>query len=453
VYRDKRQPRDPSTGPSTDPRLRPDVNEPYPVPSVDAVFASVGLTTDDIDRELAFFFRHIHGLPDFSFIHRSSMMHRWKTRTLNPYLVIALVGLASLINKTGSTQSDIAQRCIQTAEDHVLGHYSRPAILSVQILVFVVKYKTFTADYSSVFMLLAVAMRMAMALRLHQNINTSLLIAESRCRLMWSLYLLDTKLAAGYDDFTECPFSRVRALQLPSSDRAFELGLTEGKTYISSDWNEIDRETDNNALVLYIRACVLRDRVLRLTKSLAASETITAESCSQTIRSHCDEIDTFLDTLSTPNRLTLANIRQRSHLPEFGCFVVAHLTLQSSFLILLRMTLPGLRESLPKSLLEGQDPEWIHSCRQKCLSTAHNIAAMFQQLNEMAPDLPLLDIDMPVSAYQCVRILTYARTEDLVDSCTADIQSCTDIIHNLPHRYTALDAIVSFRCLCLGKGN
>jgi hypothetical protein len=370
-------------------------------------------------------------------------MQRWKTRTLNPYLVIALVGLSSLMNATGAARSNVASRCIQAAEDHVLGHYSRPAILSAQLLVFVVKYKTFTADYSSVYMLLAVAMRMAMALRLHQNINASLLVAESRRRLMWSLYLLDTKLAAGYDDFTECPFSRVQALQLPSSDRAFELGLAEEKTYIDSNWDGVDRATGNNALVLYIRACVLRDRILRLTKSLAFSKTVTVDSCSQIIRSHCHEIETFSDTLSGPNKLTKANIMQRSHLPEFGCFVVAHLILQSSLLILLRMTLPGLRESLPKSLLEGQDPEWILLCRKKCLSAAHNIAAMFRQLSDMAPDLPVLDIDMPVIAYQCVRILTYVRTGVLDDSCTADIQYCADLIQSLPHRYVALDAIVS----------
>jgi Fungal specific transcription factor domain. len=110
--------------------------------------------------------------------------------------------------------------------------------------------------------LMATLTRFAFALRLnYENPNLCSLAQESRRRLMWAIYILDTFLAGGLPEFTLCP-SNVIHLPLPSLEASFELDISYANVplYDSGPSSTVD---DNGLLVYYIRVIYLRDSVLR----------------------------------------------------------------------------------------------------------------------------------------------------------------------------------------------
>lgn len=110
--------------------------------------------------------------------------------------------------------------------------------------------------------LMATLTRFAFALRLnYENPNLCSLAQESRRRLMWAIYILDTFLAGGLPEFTLCP-STVIHLPLPNLEASFELDISYANVplYDSGPSSTVD---DNGLLAYYIRVIYLRDSVLR----------------------------------------------------------------------------------------------------------------------------------------------------------------------------------------------
>jgi hypothetical protein len=73
-----------------------------------------------------------------------------------------------------------------------------------------------TGTFTEALMLMGTLTRFAFALRLnYENPNICSLAQESRRRLMWGIYILDTMLVDGAPKFTRCP-SNVMHIHLPS---------------------------------------------------------------------------------------------------------------------------------------------------------------------------------------------------------------------------------------------
>ena len=48
------------------------------------------------------FFRHVHHIPMFSFLHRASLMERYHAGTLDHSLLLAIIGITALLADLGS---------------------------------------------------------------------------------------------------------------------------------------------------------------------------------------------------------------------------------------------------------------------------------------------------------------------------------------------------------------
>lgn len=119
-----------------------------------------------------------------------------------------------------------------------------------------------SGDTTEALMLMATLTRFAFTLRLNYgNPKLCSLAQESRRRLMWSIYVLDTFLAGGLPEFTLCP-SGVLHLSLPNEETAFELDTSYANVPLCRSTNESDM-ADIGLLGYYIRVIYLRDTVLR----------------------------------------------------------------------------------------------------------------------------------------------------------------------------------------------
>lgn len=110
--------------------------------------------------------------------------------------------------------------------------------------------------------LMATLTRFAFALRLnYENPNLCSLAQESRRRLMWAIFVLDTFLAGGLPEFTLCQSSVVH-LPLPNLEASFELDISYANVPLH-DSGPSSTVNDNGLLAYYIRVIYLRDSVLR----------------------------------------------------------------------------------------------------------------------------------------------------------------------------------------------
>ena len=206
------------------------------------------------------FFKHVHPLPSYAFLHNASLFQRYNAGEADHALLLAILGInLQLIETTRETQ-DYGCNCIDAAENLVLRGLERPSISKIQTLVLVIRQRIAWCRFSSAFMLLATVARFSFALRLnYESPDLCFLAQESRRRLMWAVYMLDTLWAAGLQEFTLCPTSVIH-LQLPSREEDFELDVPRVTEAL---WQESDSVADLGLLAYYIRITLLRDRILR----------------------------------------------------------------------------------------------------------------------------------------------------------------------------------------------
>ncbi|EPE02834.1 nitrate assimilation regulatory protein [Ophiostoma piceae UAMH 11346] len=372
------------------------------------------------------FFRHIHHIPTFAFLHRASLMQRYRAGLVDRPLLLALVGITSLMTDLGQGTRELGKQCIAEAEALVLSRLDRPSTLGLQALVFVIHYRVLSGRFSSAFMLHGVASRFASALRLnHENTRLCFLARESRRRLMWALYMIDSSMANGYADFSLWAYRSDDAMniQLPCNERNFEFDLPERTESLRppprSPGGELPPLPDDiGFLALHVRIRSLRGRVLQFTKDVTSSSKM-ALSDIASIPARCaeiaDELDSFAARLPVSFRWSEGNVRLRTYSPRLCVFLMTHVWWEQCHCELYRLGLVGLQEALPSLTIAQvnlQYPSFVQHCRDQVLEHASAMAEMFRLLLTLDNGVPVTDLDLPICLYQCVRLLFYVSRGD-----------------------------------------
>ncbi|KAH8880542.1 hypothetical protein GQ53DRAFT_788574 [Thozetella sp. PMI_491] len=361
------------------------------------------------------YFRHIHHIPVFAFLHRASVMQRYHAGQLDQALVLALIGIASLLADSGTT-AEYGNRCIDDAAALVLGELEKPSVLRLQALVIIVKHRILSRRFASAFMLHATACRFATALRLnYENPNLSFLARESRRRLMWSLYMIDASIADGQADLAIWVDAESQIhLQLPCNERNFEFDLPETTEAVRPPRPEmggtlVPLPDDFGFLALNVRIQWLRCRILQYTVKVLCSPPTEATALPSRCAQLATELQEFEARLPLSFRWSESNVRLRTYSPRLCVFVMTHVIWQQCHLDLYRLFLPGLKEGLPAAALGRLDPQFVVEGRNRCYEHARSLADMFAQLLAPGNSIPVTDLDLPSSAYQCARILDHGQ--------------------------------------------
>ncbi|KJR88038.1 uncharacterized protein SPSK_07003 [Sporothrix schenckii 1099-18] len=410
---------------------------------VDTTLLSTRSCPSDVLEALAMrtfdqFFRHIHHIPTFAFLHRASLMQRYRAGLVDRPLLLALVGITSLMTDLGPGTRELGKQCIAEAEALVLSRLDRPSTLGLQTLVFVIHHRVLSGRFSSAFMLHGVASRFASALRLnHENPRLCFLARESRRRLMWALYMIDSSMANGYADFSLWAYraddrADVMNIQLPCNERNFEFDLPERTEPLRppprlADGSLPPLPDDIGFLALHVRIRSIRGRILQYTKdvtsnlstpppsspSTAIDENVTAfnvASIPGRVAEIAAELDDFAARLPVSFRWSEGNVRLRTYSPRLCVFLMTHVWWEQCHCELYRLALVGLQEALPApciAQLEHQFPTWVRHCREQVLEHASAMADMFRLVLTLENGVPATDLDLPICLYQCVRLLFY----------------------------------------------
>ncbi|OAA41673.1 Transcription factor [Metarhizium rileyi] len=400
--RDHEKPEDSDT-PLTDPANTPSTFN-HDIPGMDESFDS--LTCRTFDQ----FFRHVHHIPMYSFLHRASLMEQYNAGKVEKALLLALIGITSCLTEMGAGVREYGDHCIDRAEHLIFSDYSRPSTFKVQALVFMIKHRILSNRYPSAFMLLSMASRFAAALRLnHNSPNLCFLAQESRRRLMWSLYCIDAGISAGYRDFALWRADRI-LVSLPCNERNFEFDLPQAAEMLDPAANgpEMPPLEDVGSLALHIRILHLRQKIIEFTKDVLVSRTITdTPSLQEPVLALHKQLDDFASRLPSSFQFSESSLRLRAYSPRICVFVMIHVWWHQCHCDLYRMTMAGFREALPEAALQSLDPVFLAHCQRQCVDHSLAMASIFASMQKLGAK-PVADLDLALCAYQCARMMKYA---------------------------------------------
>ncbi|MCG8340336.1 MAG: fungal specific transcription factor domain-containing protein, partial [Cytophagales bacterium] len=351
-------------------------------------------------------------------------------------LLLALIGITSILVDLGPETKQYGDKCIDEAESLIFAELEKPSTVKVQALALIIKHRWASGRFSSAFMLLGIASRLAVVLRLnHEQPHLCFLAQESRRRLMWALYVMDSGAAGGYEDFAQWSAERVR-LQLPCNERNFELDLPQTTEGLVPPPQPISEDLGN--LALHVRVVWLRSKTVSFgRKAIRVSTHQELAALPSAVTALDQELNDFNQSLRASFKYTKNNLRLRMYSPRLCVFVMVHIWWRQCHMDLYRFAIQGIIEALPKEVMGRCDPAFLTLCRQQCVEHASAMSDIFRDMLELDTGIPVTDLDLPVCAYQSARMLHYAyRTSGNELGMSAE-----DVITR------------SERCLCIVKAS
>ncbi|UPK94767.1 hypothetical protein LCI18_005702 [Fusarium solani-melongenae] len=372
---------------------------PFPDESFDAL---IGRTFDQ-------FFRHVHHIPMYSFLHRASLMERYHSGKVEKALLLALVGITSYLTDMGPGMREYGEKCMDDAEALIFTDYTRPSTIKVQALVLIIKHRILSKKSPSAFMLLSIASRYAAALRLnHESPTLCFLAQESRRRLMWALYCVDSGISGGYRDYSLWSADKIH-VGLPCNERNFEFDLPQPTERLVHDPDKPrnPQAEDIGSLALHIRIQHMRRRIMEFSRRVMLTRNIKPDDLQAGIWGLQKDLGDFAAHLPTSFQFSESSLRLRAYSPRICVFIMIHVWWRQCHCDLYRLALGGLREALPRAVLATLDDAFIDHCQRQCVEHALAMANIFSSMQKLNAK-PVTDLDMAICAYQCARVLTYA---------------------------------------------
>ncbi|KAI0202462.1 hypothetical protein F4808DRAFT_421698 [Astrocystis sublimbata] len=416
-----------------------------------------GLTVEGV---LDLYFIHLHPLPCFAFLHKVTVIQRYRAGLLDDALLLAILSITVLLTQPIGLQDSTADswspvecsmRWIDTAENMVLRDVSRQSVIKVQTLLFVTHHRLLMLRSSDSFITFALAARMAFGVRLNfENPRPCFLARESRRRLMWALFILDNSLASGMAHFRLCREVDIH-IKMPCGERNFELDLepspADDPGTIEHAGQSSRPASDDSLVAFNIQIAAIRFKILRYSKQLVCQQHQAILDHSAQLRGEIlqldQELNIFSDHLGPSLALSNKNFQLRTYSPNLAQFVKLHLSWHQSRCDLYRLMLDGLHEALPGTIIQTLDQEFVTRCRDTCYQSAFTVSRLFAALSTLDRNPLASDQDIPVFAYQCARVILYSERGNtltpqsstcppLSQSVTQSAGSCYEVVARLP---------------------
>ena len=399
-------------------------------------------------RMIEAFFQHVHPIPVYSYFHKASLVQRFESGLLDHTLVLALAGTTCELLDMGADLTQKSTTWMSHAELGVMKELGRPSVIKVQALVLLVMHHMRQGRLGNAFMLHAVASRSAFALGLNYEApKLGFLACESRRRLMWSLYIIDNRLAGGMSDFAICSASSIH-VQLPCHERNFEFDLPQITKHLTPACVGPLPESIGS-LAVYVQLMWYRHRVLQTTREAVLNSAMTMDRLTTSIEQLGNELSTFEMNLPESLKFSSKSLQLRAYSTRLGPYLLIHVWLRQCQCDLYRIALTGLKEAMPGERLQQIDPSTIESWRRNCLSNAMILASVFSQFTTLKNGCPVVEHDVIICAYQCARLLLhcskhYSSALQIDRLAVLDNASqCLAAIQAIPSRSHIGESIVS----------
>jgi len=223
----------------------------------------LGLEKNIVRLYIDAYFEHIAPLCENGFIHRAIFLRAWTSGKVDPALLKAICSASAAFLPTYLVPEGERERLLAEAEAHIWTNIGRPCMAVLQALVVVISQNYSLSRFSALQPLLGIAAKMAYMLRLnHESTQLSTTAREIRRRVMWSIFILDKRLAAGQSDLISCPIELMH-IQLPSNERDFELAIPDRTGILIPTHIDGGDSTSMGTRAYFCRLSHIRHEILR----------------------------------------------------------------------------------------------------------------------------------------------------------------------------------------------
>ncbi|OAA58924.1 Mitochondrial carrier domain protein [Niveomyces insectorum RCEF 264] len=346
------------------------------------------------------YFRCLHVLPAYSFLHEETVKRRCRENTIHPALQAALCAITALFF---GLHTDRRDGWASASEQMVLDGTDRPSIFHLQALLLVIRYRAESGRFGRAFMFAGMAARLAVALRLnYEHPELGPVAQEVRRRTFWSLYLLEEVFCSGMREFELCRPETVY-LQLPREDIDFTnesintgflrpgLGLepsTVGPRGLFVKIAFVRRQITQFNRQIYCNE-------LNLTELFASLEQI--HSSLERLESRMRPQDAYPPT--DPDTFQWSPQYAMLHMSYYQC----HCDLHRSFL-------RGHPDTAGKGCIDQIEPQDASILGDRSLQNAYRVLRVLMDYDQHVEPCQPLDWDAAVCAYQATRFVLFGST-------------------------------------------
>ena len=279
------------------------------------------------------------------------------------------------------------------------------------------------ANFSQAFILSSITARMAQALQINLEYSTDLLndaetavsvvLRESRRRLMWSCYVTDSHCGSGVDQLTLIDEKDLK-IQLPCRDADFiHERFTATRTlsglalsFLPPNLSLTEQHLDENMGIVayYIQHISIRRRVLKYIKHLdRAKLPWLIDSEFHFLEA---ELWNWYENLPSMMKFTPETIYIRKESSQLGALCVLHCAFHQSLCDLYRLGVPALYNLRSAFHFPPEQLEFRKRLQWSLFTAARTLATIITEGGQHGPSI-ISDTWLPTIAYDSIRIMLY----------------------------------------------
>ncbi|ERS98136.1 uncharacterized protein SPSK_06064 [Sporothrix schenckii 1099-18] len=382
-----------------------------PLPSVDLLADKVL-----VHRLCDAFFNEVAPLRCFGFLHRHTFLQEVDA-TDHPRDDPLLLAVCALATKTIAMKEydlwDVGSGWAREAQASVVAALDDMSVRRLMCLVLLYEHAARTGETRQCFQLSALASRMTQALSLNLEhdedvLDTSQMSAvsrESRRRLMWACYLLDTMLACGLRDLQVLETASLR-IQLPCDERHFVYKVAVHTAMVDTTFapRRSSRKgpllsTNQGIDAFSVRLYLIRDHVLQYINS------DTDKDDPWRLVALIADLEAWKDALTPELQFTSDVLAVRKDEGRLAALVSLHVLYHQVNCLLYRCTIPSMLfpARTQTGLSVKASPDFLAESRKGWFGHACAMSAIFEVSLQHQP-LSMTDPAVAPSAYNAIII-------------------------------------------------
>ncbi|KAJ5735955.1 uncharacterized protein N7483_001080 [Penicillium malachiteum] len=265
---------------------------------------------------------------------------------------------------------------------------------TIQTTILLYEHDLRIGSYASAFMLSSMTARMSQALQLNLEISADVLCTkpesssintETRRRLMWSCYLLDSWVGSGVNQLTLLE-DRDLKIQLPCHSHNFSLGIScitetmkneKVLSFIPNDQVPPDPSQNMGIEAYFIRLVSIRKKVLRYVKHLDTGKPPWQADSEFSLL--CSELHSW--RLSLPQSLLWnpSSIYARKESSQLGALTLLWCTFYQTLVDLYRIGMPVLFRIQKHFIFPPEQKEFLEHCQKVCFDNAREASTILSE--------------------------------------------------------------------------
>lgn len=215
-----------------------------------------------IETHIAAYFDCVYPLPTFSFLHRAFFMRDFRQGSCSLALLKAVCAAGAVFLSRSEEDETRRLAWIQEAESFVIENMEDARLSNIQTILLLSFSSSAARKFKKGMFFLSIASRMAYISRMnYETPGIPFMLAESRRRCMWGLYIQDTIYAGGMPELAVCLASN-NHINLPSKEVDFELDF-ESSSELLHKQNPSAPSSELGIMAYFVRIYDIRDRILR----------------------------------------------------------------------------------------------------------------------------------------------------------------------------------------------